>query len=238
MAVFLFLTIIKNKTVNKIFKQISILLISFSILLSCNNNQKNINFKLKQGDLLFQNSGTDTIDNAIKAVTATSFSKNYSHVGMAMQKDGQWFILEAIPKEGISQTPLKKFLNRNKNKFNKSQTTVARLDPYYQPYISKAIEYGIERMNTPYDDIFLWDDDSYYCSELVYKMFSTQNIPRNAIPFLTHPMTFNDTTGKPMPSWVSYFKERKHKIPEGMKGTNPNLMASSPHIKFVYDYEN
>ena len=84
----------------------------------------------------------------------------------------------------------------------------------------------------------MWDDDSYYCSELVYKMFSTQNIPRDSIPFLTHPMTFKDTTGKPMPGWVSYFKERKHKIPEGIKGTNPNLMASSPHIKFVYDYEN
>ena len=223
---------------NKIFKQTSILLISLSVLLRCNSNQNRNKFILKQGDLLFQNTGTGTIDNAIKDVTATSFAKNYSHVGMAMQKDGQWFILEAIPKEGISQTPLNKFLNRNKNKFNKSQTTVARLDNYYQPYISKAIDYGLERINTPYDEIFLWDDDSYYCSELVYKMFSTQNIPRDSMPFLTHPMTFKDTTGKPMPGWVSYFKERKHKIPEGFKGTNPNLMASSPHIKFVYDYEN
>ncbi len=223
---------------NKRFKQISILLISFSILLSCNSNQNRNKFILKQGDLLFQNTGTGLIDNAIKDVTATSFSKNYSHVGMAMQKDGQWFILEAIPKEGISQTPLNKFLNRNKNKFNKSQTTVARLDNYYQSYIPKAIDYGLERINTPYDEIFLWDDDSYYCSELVYKMFSSQNIPRDSIPFLTHPMTFKDTSGKPMPGWVSYFKERKHKIPEGIKGTNPNLMASSPHIKFVYDYEN
>ena len=83
---------------NKIFKQISILLISFSILLSCNINQNRNKFILKQGDLLFQNTGTGTIDNAIKDVTATSFSKNYSHVGMAMQKDGKWFILEAIPK--------------------------------------------------------------------------------------------------------------------------------------------
>ena len=223
---------------NKIFKQTSILLISFSILLSCNSNQNRNKFILKQGDLLFQNTGTGKIDNAIKDVTATSFSKNYSHVGMAMQKDGQWFILEAIPKEGISQTPLKKFLNRNKNKFNKSQTTVARLGNYYQPYISKAIEYGIERINTPYDEIFLWDDDSYYCSELVYKMFSTQNIPRDSIPFHTHPMTFNDSSGKPMPSWVTYFKKRNQEIPEGIEGTNPNLMASSPHIKFVYDYEN
>ena len=87
---------------NKIFKQTSILLISFSILLSCNSNQNRNKFILKQGDLLFQNTGTGKIDNAIKDVTATSFSKNYSHVGMAIQKDGQWFILEAIPKEGIS----------------------------------------------------------------------------------------------------------------------------------------
>ena len=220
----------------QLFKRASIFFISSIILSSC-NNQKNIDFKLKQGDLLFQNTGTDKIDNAIKEVTATSMAKNYSHVGMAMEKEGQWFVLEAIPKEGICQTPLTKFLNRNKNKFNKSQTTVARLDPYFQPYISKAIEYGIERIDTPYDEIFLWDDDAYYCSELVYKMFSTQEIPGDSIPFLTHPMTFNDNTGNPMPSWVSYYKERKREIPEGIEGTNPNLMASSPHIKFVYDYE-
>ena len=178
------------------------------------------------------------IDNAIKKVTATSFAKNYSHVGMAIQKEGQWFVLEAIPEEGICQTPLKKFLNRNKNKFNKSQTTVARLDDYYQPYIAKAIEYGMKRINTPYDEIFLWDDGSYYCSELIYKMFSTQEIPGDSLPFVTHPMTFNDNKGKPLPSWVAYYKKRSQKIPEGIEGTNPNLMASSPHIKFVHDYKN
>jgi hypothetical protein len=207
-------------------------------LLSCNSNQNTTNFELIQGDLLFQNTGTDEIDNAIKDVTATSFSKNYSHVGMAMQKDDKWFVVEAIPKEGICQTPLIKFLNRNKNKFGKSQTTVARLDSYYEPYISKAIAYGIERINTPYDQIFLWDDDSYYCSELVYKMFSSQDLPKDAIPFLTHPMTFNDSTGNPMPSWITYYEIRNQPIPEGVEGTNPNLMASSPHIKFVHDYEN
>lgn len=223
---------------NSTLKQTCILLIFSFVLLSCNSNQNTTNFELIQGDLLFQNTGTGEIDNAIKDVTATSFSKNYSHVGMAMQKDDKWFVVEAIPKEGICQTPLIKFLNRNKNKFGKSQTTVARLDSYYQPYISKAIAYGIERINTPYDEIFLWDDDSYYCSELVYKMFSSQDLPTDAIPFLTHPMTFNDSTGNPMPSWITYYETRNQPIPEGIEGTNPNLMASSPHIKFVHDYEN
>ncbi|WP_243765911.1 YiiX/YebB-like N1pC/P60 family cysteine hydrolase [Polaribacter cellanae] len=222
----------------KFLKQTCVLLLLFFVLSNCSNKQNGENFGLQQGDLLFQNTGTDEIDNAIKNVTATSFSKNYSHVGMAMQKDKKWFVLEAIPKKGVCQTPLKEFLNRNKNKFNKSQTTVARLNKYYQPYISKAIVYGVERINTPYDEIFLWDDTSYYCSELIYKMFSSQNIPTDSIPFVTHPMTFNDSIGNPMPAWKVYYKKRNQPIPEGVEGTNPNLMASSSHIKFVYDYEN
>tara|TARA_A100001011_G_scaffold38890_2_gene36734 strand:- start:4312 stop:4944 length:633 start_codon:yes stop_codon:yes gene_type:complete len=208
------------------------------LFLSCSNYKVEENFKLKEGDLLFQNSGSGEIATAIKDVTATPFSKNYSHVGMAIQKKRQWFVLEAIPKVGVCQTPIKKFLNRNKNKFNKSKTTVARLDNYYQPYITNAIEYGIKRINKPYDEIFLWDDDSYYCSELIYKMFSTQDLPKDSIPFLTRPMTFNDSTGNPLASWVAYYKKRNRRIPEGIEGTNPNLIASSPYIKFVYDYEN
>jgi len=223
---------------NKITKQICILFLFSVVLFSCNRNLKNSKFEIKEGDLLFQNTGTGEIDNAIKNVTATSLSKNYSHVGIAMKKDEKWFVVEAIPKEGICQTPLIKFLNRNKNKFNKSQTKVARLDNYYQAYISKAIAYGIERINTPYDDDFLWDDDSYYCSELVYKMFSSQDLPKDSIPFLTHPMTFNDSKGNPMPSWINYYKIRNQPLPEGIEGTNANLMASSPRIKFVHDYEN
>ena len=230
---------INNKILmNRTLKHTCILLIFSAVLLSCNSNQKNNNFEIKQGDLLFQNTGTGEIDNAIKDVTATSFSKNYSHVGIAMQKDEKWFVVEAIPKEGICKTPLMKFLNRNKNKFGKSQTTVARLDSYYEPYISEAIAYGMERINTPYDEVFLWDDTSYYCSELVYKMFSSQDLPKDSIPFLTQPMTFNDNTGNPMPSWITYYETHNHPIPEGIEGTNPNLMASSSRIKFVHDYEN
>ena len=215
----------------------SLYFIYFFVLLSCNNNPKQSDFLLKEGDLLFQDTGTDEIDNAIKDVTATKLSKNYSHVGIAMQENGSWFILEAIPIKGVSKTPIKDFLDRNKNEFNKSKTTVARLSSYYKPYISKAIQYGLERLNTPYDEIFLWNDNSYYCSELVYKMFSSQDINKDSIPFRTHPMTFNDANGLPMKSWEEYYKKRNHKIPEGLEGTNPNLMASSSSLKFVHDYE-
>ena len=68
-------------------------------------------------------------------------------------------------------------------------------------------------------------------------MFSTQNLPKDSIPFLTHPMTFNDSTGKTLASWEAYYEKRNRRIPEGMEGTNPNLMASSPYIKFIHNYE-
>ena len=212
-------------------------LILLIILNSCNENKKSL-FQLNHGDLLFQNAGSDTIDNAIKSVTATSFYKSYSHVGMAMQKDNKWFVLEAIPKQGVILTPLDKFLNRNKTKFNKYQTTVARLETNYNVYISDAITFGLDRINSPYDEFFSWDDSSYYCSELVYKMFSSQSLPKDSMPFNTNPMTFNDSTGRPMLSWVNYYKNLNHEIPEGKIGTNPNLIASSPHIKFIHDYDN
>ena len=63
---------INNKILmNRTIKQTCILLIFSAVLLSCNSNQKNNNFEIKQGDLLFQNTGTGEIDNAIKNVTAT-----------------------------------------------------------------------------------------------------------------------------------------------------------------------
>ncbi|MEP3837268.1 MAG: YiiX/YebB-like N1pC/P60 family cysteine hydrolase [Algibacter sp.] len=211
----------------------------FSLMLlfiGCKNPNKNIPFELKEGDLLFQDTGTDDIDNAIKSVTATAFSKNYSHIGMAMQTKGIWFVIEAIPEKGITKTPLQDFLNRNKNNQNKSRTTVARLDENYQKHIPKAIEYGIKRLNIPYDKVFLWDDNSYYCSELVYKMFSYQDLKNIPMPFKNQPMTFKDSTGNTSASWTAYYKQLNQPIPEGDIGTNPNLMAGSPHLDFIYDY--
>ncbi|KAA5827311.1 hypothetical protein FPF71_00250 [Algibacter amylolyticus] len=203
---------------------------------SCKNANKNIDFELQEGDLLFQDTGTDAIDNAIKSVTATSVAKNYSHVGIAMKSNDDWFVVEAIPKTGITKTLLQDFLDRNTNSLNKSRTTVARLDNSYSQYIPEAINYGLKRLNIPYDSGFAWDDRAYYCSELVYKMFSVQDLNETPMPFETNPMTFKDSTGQTTEGWIAYYKKLNEPIPEGDTGTNPNLMASSSHLEFIFDY--
>ena len=116
-----------------------LLLILSSLVFSCNDRQALKDFQIQQGDLLFQNTGSGEIDKAIKDVTSTSQATNYSHVGIAMNVDSTWYVLEAIPNAGVCQTPLKEFLDRNKNQFDKSKTVVARLDAYY--YSCHALEW-------------------------------------------------------------------------------------------------
>ena len=75
---------------NKILVQAYLLLLFSVGLWSCADNSKQATFQLKEGDLLFQNTGTGEVDKAIKDVTATSLSRNYSHVGIAMEKNGKF----------------------------------------------------------------------------------------------------------------------------------------------------
>lgn len=57
---------------------------------------------LQEGDLLFV---CDTKGNAITKVTKGINGAAVDHVGIAVQKDGQWQVLEAIHK-GVVLTPL------------------------------------------------------------------------------------------------------------------------------------
>jgi hypothetical protein len=65
-------------------------------------------------------------------------------------------------------------------------------------------------------------------------MFSSQDLPTDSIPFLTHPMTFNDSTGNPMPGGLTHYETHNQPIPKEIKRTK----LSSPRIKFVHEYAN
>jgi hypothetical protein len=65
-------------------------------------------------------------------------------------------------------------------------------------------------------------------------MVSSQDLTTDPIPFLTNPMTFNDSTGNPMPTRLTYYETRNQPIPKEIERTN----LSSPRIKFIHEYAN
>lgn len=116
----------------------------------------------RTGDLIFQtNKGPQS-----KAVNLATHSA-YSHVGMILKKDHQTMVLEAV--QPVKITPLKEWIARGVNgqyevlrarKPLEIKDTQARLDSMSEAIVGK-----------PYDLLFEWSDEKWYCSELVWKVY-------------------------------------------------------------------
>lgn len=111
---------------------------------------------------------------------------------------------------------------------------VGRLKPRLQKNIPAAIERIKKLLGKRYDYVFNPDDDTYYCSELIYVSYLR---PDGKPIFRMKPMTFRDkTTGETSPLWIEHFKRFKCDIPEGVPGTNPGDMSRSKAIRIVHRY--
>lgn len=154
-----------------------ILLFGVLILLSCGagncspesegsgsaaNETTGAETKLKNGDIVFQNSQS----RQCKAIELATHSK-YTHCGIIFWKDGQCQVLEAV--QPVIYTPLDEWIERGKNK----HYAVKRLK---QSTLSdstlKAMQIkGEQFLGKDYDIHFGWGDDRIYCSELVWKIY-------------------------------------------------------------------
>ena len=135
------------------------------------------------------------------------------------------FVLEATPPL-VKLTPIDEFLYPNKENSKNPLWVAGRLKQEYSHLIEPALEYGITLTGKGYDYGFVLDNDKYYCSELVYKIFRVANGGVELFPLNT--MTFcapGDTTT--LESWVKYFDEHSLPIPEGQLGINPGPMSRS-----------
>ena len=209
-------------------------LIIVSVLVSCSNNDiTSKNFKLKQGDLLFQDLDCGPLCDAIEKVTKGYKNANFSHVGLvAKTNENGLCVIEAISK-GVSLTPIDTFLNRSFDSNKKPKVVVGRLKPKYEKTINIAIEKAMKLKGKPYDDIFIINDSTYYCSELIYEIFSYNNEPI----FKLNPMTYkNPETNKTFIVWQKYYNKLKVEIPEGKPGINPGSISRSNAINIVHVY--
>ncbi len=186
------------------------------------------------GDLLFQDLDGSPLADAIEAVTEGCGGAKLTHVGLAaFDPAGKPAVLEAISR-GVVETPLSEFLARSRDNENRPKVLVGRIEPRYRHLIPSALAAARRRLGRPYDDVFDFDNDADYCSELVYFAFREAGAPAL---FQVDPMTFREfPTGPFMLVWIEYFEKLGVPIPEGRPGLNPGSMSRSRHIRIVAAY--
>ena len=200
-------------------------------LISCNSTTRNPGNipgqakALKPGDIVFQDLDCGPMCEAIEAVTEGANGRDYSHCAMIIQEGDSFKVIEAIG-EGVVVTSLQDFVRRS------SKIQVARFKQADNAFLQRAIRYAISLKGKPYDDVFLLNNDRYYCSELLYEAFKVANFGKEV--FELSPMTFKEpNTHEFYPVWVDYYSQLKCPIPEGKPGLNPGSISRSKNLELL-----
>ena len=197
----------------------------FTILISCTKN-----FKLQEGDLLFQDLDSSPLCDAIELVTPGYNGANFSHIGLVVLDNDTLKVLEAIPPK-VMITNLDDFINRSFDKNGNPKVIVGRLKKEFTNSISNAVSYSKSKLEITYDKVFLINNETYYCSELIYEAFLNDSI------FELKPMTFlHPKTKDTLKVWKEYYSDLNTNIPEGNPGINPGIMSLSNKIEMVHFY--
>ncbi|MBH83678.1 MAG: hypothetical protein CMP70_03265 [Flavobacteriales bacterium] len=188
------------------------------------------NFNLKDGDFLFQDLDSSELCEAIEAVTNGYKGSNLSHVGLVTKQNNEVLVIEAIPPE-IVLTPLDTFLNRSKDCNGNPKVIVGRLKNEFKSNIEASINYCLKRIGNKYDFEFIFNNNSMYCSELIYNSFNNEQI------FKAQPMIFEDPNNEKITKiWQEYYLSINKPIPHNKLGVNPGLMSISNAIEIVHIY--
>ena len=159
--------------------------------------------KLQTGDLIFQNLDCGPLCDAIEEVTQGFDGHKFSHIGLVYFRGDTTYVIEAMG-SGVRIVTLSDFKKRSSHKLY-----IGRLKQEYQKLIPKAISYSIASLGIVYDDAFLYKNNKYYCSELIYDAFMKAN--NNQPFFQLEPMTFKQPGTKTyFPVWVDYYGKVGH----------------------------
>ncbi|WP_051560521.1 YiiX/YebB-like N1pC/P60 family cysteine hydrolase [Marinobacterium jannaschii] len=117
--------------------------------------------QLCEGDIVFT-----AIDAFLFHQVARGTGSWCSHVGIAVQEKGEWFVLEsAVPV--VKKCSLRRFIARSKN----YQVEVRRLPQVLNPdQVAQVKLAAAKRMGTFYHLGFDYDSGRQYCSKFVYQV--------------------------------------------------------------------
>lgn len=150
------------------------------------------------------------------------------HVGIVEVCGDSVFVIDAAPKTGVSRRSLEAFIEAQKDQNGLLPSLhLMRLKDNRDAasFVAKAKSL----CGADYDFAFLPENDSYYCSELIYECYQ-----RNGQPlFEAAPMNFKNAHGEFDAYWVELFEKQGIPIPQDVLGTNPDAMFRSNGLKTV-----
>jgi hypothetical protein len=118
-------------------------------------------YRPREGDVVFQSLPASPLSTAIEGAT----NSPYSHCGLVARREGRWVVLEAY--RGVEETPLGEWLARGQG----GAFAVYRLRPPHGRHVAATIAHARGMLGRPYDPRYRWDDETIYCSELVFKAY-------------------------------------------------------------------
>lgn len=208
-----------------------IALILTALLTGCAPSGRNAAYIPKDGDLAFQISEMSDFTKAITDVSAMRDSIKFAHVGIIFIDRGKPFVIEAIPKGGVTTITLEAYLSDALTIDGKPGVVIKRVRQDFSA--ERAIETAKSFLGQEYDWNFLPDNGKIYCSELVYESFT--DAEGNKL-FQTGPMNFRNAEGDIPDYWTELFHKLGTDIPQGVPGTNPQDMSQEPIIEEVHRY--
>ena len=181
--------------------------------------------ELKTGDIIFQSMNCGPLCDAINQVTEGYKGHDFSHLGLVYIQNDSIYIIEAAG-SAVQLTSLEKFKS-----YTNETMFVGRLKRKHRKLIPKAIDFALNQIGVPYDDAYLYDNGSYYCSELIYDAF----LNAHGKPFFElKPMTFKAPNSDTyFEVWQEYYDKLEIEIPEGELGCNPGGISTSNKLKII-----
>lgn len=189
-----------KRKINNMKKIVLLLMMVFLICFIVDGHCSRTDFK--EGDIIFQTSKSEQ-SKYISIITQSRLT----HCGIIIEKNNGFYVLEAS--NVIKLTPINEFINKGVN------------NAYW---IKRIIDQPVKikyrnLLGRKYDSRFKWNNNLYYCSELVYHIYDSQfNIK------LGTPKKVKDYKG------IHLFKNYINK-----RGIDIEELVLSP--KDIYDYE-
>lgn len=169
-------------------------------------------YEPQTGDIVLQDLKSPSSE-AIKLATDSP----YSHCGLVSVEGDSAFIFEAVGP--VRKIPLEQWIANGEGLYS-----VLRLKDGNN--VDDAIRIAEKYLGLPYDQMYLWGDDEFYCSELVYKAYS-----RGCGISLCDLRSFEEYNLEPVKRAIT---ERFGEVPVGQKVVTPEDLTNSPLLELVF----